>query len=71
MPRELSRLQLIERSITKKYRKELWSPFITAIRQYELLSPRGPGGRLHLRREGLHADGEALSDAPKGQRLPL
>lgn len=39
MPRELSRLQLIERSITKKYRKELWSPFITAIRQYELLSP--------------------------------
>ena len=29
--------QLIERSITKKYRKEIWNPFIAAIRRYELI----------------------------------
>lgn len=33
---ELSR---IERAIIKKYRKVLWSPFIRAIREYELIRP--------------------------------
>lgn len=29
--------QLIERSIIKKYRKELWTPFIVAVKRYELV----------------------------------
>ena len=37
MPRELTSVQLIERSIQKKYRKELWTPFIQAIKRYELI----------------------------------
>ena len=36
--RELSRAQVIERSITKKYRDTIWDPFIRALKQYELLS---------------------------------
>ena len=28
--------QNIERSIMKKYRKELWNPFIKAVKNYEL-----------------------------------
>lgn len=37
MARELSRCQLIERSIIKKYREELWNPFILAVKRYELV----------------------------------
>ncbi len=37
MKRELSDIQMIERSIIKKYRKELWAPFLTAIRRYDLI----------------------------------
>ena len=37
MGRELSSAQLIERSIQKKYRKELWTPFILAIKRYQLI----------------------------------
>ena len=37
MKRELDACQLIERSIQKKYRKELWTPFITAVKRYELI----------------------------------
>ena len=37
MSKELTALQLIERSITKKYRKELWNPFVEAIKRYELI----------------------------------
>ena len=35
--RELSRAQLIGRSITKTYRSTIWDPFIRALKQYELL----------------------------------
>lgn len=38
MERELSKAQLVERSIIKKYRKELWNPFIAAIKRYELIN---------------------------------
>lgn len=38
MKRELTDLQLIERSITKKYRKELWTPFVKAVKKYELIN---------------------------------
>ena len=37
MKRELSKCQLIERSIQKKYRKELWRPFTEAVKRYRLI----------------------------------
>ncbi len=37
MPRELEPVRLIERSISKKYRKEIWNPFIAAVKRYELI----------------------------------
>ena len=39
MKRELSPCQVIERSISKKYRKTLWNPFIAAVKRYELVKP--------------------------------
>ena len=38
MSRELTPCQLIERSIQKKYRKALWTPFIAAVKRYELVN---------------------------------
>lgn len=37
MSRVLEHHQMIERSIIKKYRKELWRPFIYAVKKYELV----------------------------------
>ncbi len=37
MPKELTRCQQAERSLIKKYRKELWAPFIAAVKRYELV----------------------------------
>lgn len=37
MKRELEPHQIIERSIVKKYRKEIWNPFILAVKRYELI----------------------------------
>ena len=37
MSRVLEPHQLIERSIIKKYRKELWNPFVAAVGRYELI----------------------------------
>ena len=37
MERQLDACQRIERSIIKKYRKELWNPFILAVKQYRLI----------------------------------
>ncbi|MBQ9563518.1 MAG: tRNA 2-thiocytidine biosynthesis protein TtcA [Lachnospiraceae bacterium] len=37
MARELTYAQQAERSISKKYRKEIWTPFIHAIKEYELI----------------------------------
>ena len=39
MPRELTPREIAERSIIKKYRKELWNPFIAAVKRYELVAP--------------------------------
>ena len=39
MSRNLTRCQLIERSILKKYRKEIWNPFTYALKHYELIQP--------------------------------
>ena len=37
MKRELDACQLIERSIQKRFRKEIWTPFVTAVKRYELI----------------------------------
>lgn len=37
MERQMEPCRLIERSIIKKYRKELWTPFIVAVKRYELV----------------------------------
>ena len=37
MSRNLEPYQLVERSIIKKYRKELWNPFTYALKKYELI----------------------------------
>ena len=39
MAKELTPAQIAERSIIKKYRRELWKPFIAAVKRYELISP--------------------------------
>ena len=39
MQRDLTPLQLIERSVHKRFRKELWTPFLHALKRYELLAP--------------------------------
>ena len=39
MPRTLTACQKIERSIITKYRKELWTPFMMAVKRYELIAP--------------------------------
>ncbi len=38
MERELERYQLAERSISKKYRKTIWNPFVAAVKNYKLIS---------------------------------
>ena len=38
MDRELETWQMVERSISKKFRKTIWGPFITAIQRYELIA---------------------------------
>ena len=37
MPKELERYQQIERSIITTYRKTLWSPFVLAVKKYQLI----------------------------------
>ena len=39
MSRELLPYQEIERSIIRKYRKTIWSPFTLAVKRYELVQP--------------------------------
>ena len=38
MPRQLEQYQIIERSLIKKYRKEIWNPFIAGVKRYELVN---------------------------------
>lgn len=38
MAKELTRAQKIERSIITTYRKELWSPFVLAVKKYRLIA---------------------------------
>ena len=39
MSKELEFYQAAERSISKKYRKQLWNPFVEAVKKYELIKP--------------------------------
>ena len=39
MSRELTPQETAERSLIKKYRKQLWNPFIAAVKRYELITP--------------------------------
>ena len=39
MSKELEFYQQAERSINKKYRKQLWNPFVEAVKRYELIKP--------------------------------
>lgn len=39
MGKELEFYQSAERSISKKFRKELWNPFVEAVKNYELIKP--------------------------------
>lgn len=38
MSKQLEPYQLIERSLQKKFRKSIWSPFIQAVKRYELIA---------------------------------
>ena len=67
MPRTLEPYQMIERSIIKKYRDELWKPFVYAVKKYELIQA-GDKIAVHLRRQGLDADGKAHAGASSPQR---
>ena len=49
MKREMEPYQLIERSIIKKYRKELWTPFIVAVKRYELIK----AGESYMKSAGI------------------
>lgn len=70
MSRELTKEQLISRSIIKKYRKELWAPFLTAVNRYELIKPNDhiavciSGGKDSFLMAKLFQQLEKYSDIP-------
>ena len=75
MARELTRRQLIERSINKRFRKELWRPFILAVKRYELIQ-RGDkiavcisGGKDSMLLAKLMQELEKHSDVPFSLRF--
>ncbi|MBO7405025.1 MAG: tRNA 2-thiocytidine biosynthesis protein TtcA [Clostridia bacterium] len=39
MSRPLKKYQLVEQSITKRFRKEIWGRFVMAVKRYELIQP--------------------------------
>ncbi len=38
MSKELEKYQRVEQSLSKKFRKQIWNPFIAAVKNYELIS---------------------------------
>ena len=70
MPRELTKQQLIERSINKKFRKELWTPFVAAIKRYALIQAGDriavciSGGKDSMLMAKLMQELQRHSDAP-------
>lgn len=63
MSRELTPQEAAERSLIKKYRKELWNPFIAAVKRYELITPE-TGSPSASPGKGLHGAGQADAGAP-------
>ena len=55
----------VERSLHKKFRKNIWSKFTKAVTQYELVKPGG----LHFRRKRFDVDGEMLSGLETFQQV--
>ena len=49
MNRELPKYQMVERSISKKYRKEIWNPFIEAVKKYGLIQENDKIRNMKLR----------------------
>ena len=45
MSRTFTPCQTAERSIQKKYRRELWGPFVAACKRYELIQSGSPAVR--------------------------
>ena len=75
MAREMSRLALIERSINKRFREELWQPFVLAVRKYQLV-PEGcriaaavSGGKSSLLTAKLLQELARHSDVPFSLRF--
>ena len=69
MKREMEPYQLIERSIIKKYRKELWTPFIVAVKRYELVQADSltmTAGTYSHPNKGTPFDERSLSDPKEG-----
>ena len=67
MPRELTKQQLIERSINKKFRKELWTPFVAAVKRYARIQA---GDRLYASISGARPQGAGRKSRP-GVRHPF
>lgn len=59
----------VERSLHKKFRKNIWSKFTKAVTQYELVKPGDKNCGLHFRRKRFDADGEMLSGLETFQQV--
>lgn len=70
MSRELEFYQKVERSIIKKYRKQLWAPFIDAVKRYELVQSGDKiavcisGGKDSMLMAKLFQELHRISDVP-------
>ena len=67
MAKRTGAYQNIERSIIKKFRKEIWRPFIEAVQRYELVN-EGDKIASVFRAEGFDADGKADAGAAASQQ---
>lgn len=68
MARELEPYQNIERSIIKKFRKEIWRPFIEAVQRYELVNEGDKIAVCISGRKGFDADGKLNAGAAATQQ---
>ena len=70
MKRVLEPYQLIERSLVKKFRKELWTPFIQGVKRYQLIQPYDKiavcisGGKDSMAMAKLMQQLQRISDVP-------